>query len=762
MKVTQTIPDFLGGISQEPDYNKGPGFLKDVKNAYPDVTYGLQKRHGSRWEYDFDEDSTLEGGMWFSFRGANDIPYAGCIVPARSAPTARSASVRVWSSTTGEEKPVTGDFSYLEKQDKFPGAMPDKRAYKTTSINQVTVVLNRFCKVLEDTSTTDGSLTGTVTTVADLSDITPSNGDIYFITNGTSDLDDYYVKWEKPTDDDIGAWVETVKPGISRGIVDSTMPHALVQTASGFAFTTVSHVDREVGNEKTNQQPSFVNSYIENVFFYLNRVGLLSQNNVIMSQPLVPEAEPDELQSTNYYRVSTLTQSAADPIDLNASSVRPITLRSVQPTYQGIILFSDGEQFILYSEQGVITPQTSIIKSISTYEMYGDVNAIELGDEYYFLSRTLRHTRVFKMIPRGIEQAPQITEVTKIISDYIPNTIDTLVPNSQNGFISLSSSDDKFMYIYRTFIDNGEILFKSWYTWELPGKIKSCIFVRDRMYAITSQNGRHAVSSITLNTIPEEDILTNIQQQAEFANYIYSIGPYLDFWIGEERFDITYTSQTTNSQGQIIVTDPIVELPTNFPSSIAGLSPCAVQSVDKLSRSLDRSQLSEVGTGAIFPVEEDNGKWVIKGTFELSQRPNFVVGYRYAYDLFLPDYYLRADAGADFSAFLNIDRYRFNFKDASAEIQFLIQSWGRNSMRAADNDWTVIKPSPEPRYYDLDRSPVYQEVEFLVPIHQRNTNFRMRIYSDSPFPVTLNKLMWEGNYNPRYIGESDGKGKRNS
>ena len=191
------------------------------------------------------------------------------------------------------------------------------------------------------------------------------------------------------------------------------------------------------GNAKTNQQPSFVNAFIENVFFYLNRVGLLFQNNVIMSQPLVPEADPTQLQSTNYYRISTLTQSAADPVDLNASSIRPITLRSVQPTYQGIILFSDGEQFILFSEQGVVTPQTAIIKSISTYEMYGDVNAVELGDEYYFISRTLRHTRVFKMVPRGIQQGPQITEVTKIITDYIPNTVDTLVPNSQNGFVSL-------------------------------------------------------------------------------------------------------------------------------------------------------------------------------------------------------------------------------------------------------------------------------------------------------------------------------------
>jgi len=743
MNVTQTIPNFLGGISQEPDYEKAPGFLKNAKNAYPDLTYGLQKRHGSRWEYDLDTDNKLDGAKWFSFRGIGDIPYFGAIIPPTET---RSADLRVWSSINGAEQTVDGTFEYLAKQDKVPATppatsppKPTKEAYKITSINQVTLIVNRFCKVEVDTTKTSGSIEKKVTTVAELPE-TGNAGDIYYITNGTSELDDYYVKW------DDGAWVETVKPGIDQGLDDSTMPHALVQTATGFAFGEVTYTNRVVGNEVTNQQPSFADTYIENVFFYLNRVGFLSTNNVVLSQPLKPNPDPYKIQPVNFYRISTLTQSAADPVDLNASSIRPIILRSVQPTYQGIILFADGEQFIMYSEQGVITPQTAIIKSISTYEMYGDVNAIELGDEYYFISRTLRHTRVFKMVPRGIQEGPQITEVTKIISDFIPNNIDNLVPNSQNGFISLSNSEDTYMYIFRTFIDNGEVQFRSWYTWELLGNIKTCIFVKDRMYSITSQGGRYATSSITLNTIPEEDILTNITQQAGFASYLASIGPYLDFWVGQKRFkSLTYTKEETNSAGEKIVYDPIIELPDNFPTKLTGKTPCVVATKDEL----NRSELSETGTGAVFPVEESGGKWVVKGTFKKDEVPYFVAGYRYDYDLYLPDYYLQTETGADYTAYLNISRYKFSFKDAS-EMQFLLKSWGRNKMEQEEDDWTKITPTPEPRYYYTNKLPVYQEVEIIVPIHQRNTNFIMRIFSDSPFPVTLNKLMWEGSYNPRY------------
>ena len=108
----------------------------------------------------------------------------------------------------------------------------------------------------------------------------------------------------------------------------------------------------------------------------------------------------------DFYRISTLTQSPADPVDINAASVRPITLASVQPAYQGLVLFSHGEQFMLYSEAGVITPQTAIVKSISTFELHDPIDAIEMGDEYYFVSKTQRNSRVFKMVTQGLERGP--------------------------------------------------------------------------------------------------------------------------------------------------------------------------------------------------------------------------------------------------------------------------------------------------------------------------------------------------------------------
>ena len=42
--ITQHIPNFIKGISRQPDELKMPGQVRDRKNALPDVTAGLQKR----------------------------------------------------------------------------------------------------------------------------------------------------------------------------------------------------------------------------------------------------------------------------------------------------------------------------------------------------------------------------------------------------------------------------------------------------------------------------------------------------------------------------------------------------------------------------------------------------------------------------------------------------------------------------------------------------------------------------------------------
>ena len=71
-------------------------------------------------------------------------------------------------------------------------------------------------------------------------------------------------------------------------------------------------------------------------------------------------------------------------------------------------------------------------------------------------------------------------------------------------------------------------------------------------------------------------------------------------------------------------------------------------------------------------------------------------------------------------------------------------------MIAYEDNWYDIQPVQEANQYLADDVPMVDQAVYTLPIHQRTDNFLLRVFSDSPFPVSLTSMMWEGNYSPRY------------
>tara|TARA_X000001388_G_scaffold77601_1_gene79358 strand:- start:7415 stop:10849 length:3435 start_codon:yes stop_codon:yes gene_type:complete len=76
--VTQTIPNYIFGISQQPDQLKQPGQLRDSINVTPDVIAGLVKRPGSRFIGQVNDNVN---GKWFNYYRSEAEQYIGHIQP---------------------------------------------------------------------------------------------------------------------------------------------------------------------------------------------------------------------------------------------------------------------------------------------------------------------------------------------------------------------------------------------------------------------------------------------------------------------------------------------------------------------------------------------------------------------------------------------------------------------------------------------------------------------------------------------------------
>ena len=922
--VTQTIPNFLGGVSNQPDDKKLPGQVKEAINAYPDPTFGLTKRPGFKYIAELKDgvpsggtsydNNDLDNAKWFYFNRDADEKYVGCIVGNA---TEADAAIHVWNTVadsgvykksaitygtntrqylnalnaydydvlnvrdqtiiTNKTKVVTavaGDAYNLKRNATFLVTLVEYSAkYQITiKIGNGTPFVSTYDTKAGDTASSDndttnfldaddildalrtlilaggdgspGAISGLtctkignsleVTHTADFTaqaqggrtggnslkvyqdevqNMTELSGKSVHnryvkIVNTFSSAASYYTKFDAEDGvSGVGIWVETREPGGQKGLTSSTMPHRLRNTGpNAFTFEVIEDdstnyagvfgTARLVGDDDTNSHPSCLGTTVQQVFYYNNRVGFLTADNVSMSQ---------SGDYFNFYSESAQTATAADPIDLSCSSTKEATLHGILPTAAGLILFSQNQQFIMYSADGNLSPQTALIRGLSNYQMDEKIDPVDVGTNINFISKTHTtsgFTRVFGMLPQGVGQIPKVVDIGRVVSEYIPATITALTASPQNSFIAMYGNTDDKVYFYRTYSDGEQDLIQCWFNWQLPGNVHFIEVDSDTMFSVvktgTGGAARYHLLSATLTQTPEETIIvTSTGQQ---------VNPHMDFYV--KASSVSYDSTNDLSKcylpySDISTLDPVI--------IIAGTQTFSGVTESGFTIEPDRGT---DGTGDYFSVPRKN---------LTAQASNVYVGYKYSYDVTLPKMYFRRDPDGkvtDFTAPLTVSRMKFSIGQ-SAVVGFKLKSKGfkgsaetftgdgsnkiftptftvedRNDIivkkdgaiqtlttdytitnepltitfgtaplaaRTVDNEalpaesveiyvdnWYTLQSTQEANYYLGDDVPLDTQSTFVVPIHQRTDNYTLRVYSDSPFPISLTSMAWEGTYSPRY------------
>ena len=542
------------------------------------------------------------------------------------------------------------------------------------------------------------------------------------ILNTNSDSDDYHVKYVAY--DGIsgkGYWLETVARDASPGIDASTMPHRFiytgtVNTVDQFTFEPIPFESRLAGDDTTSPEPSFIGRKIKSSFFYNNRFGLLSEDNVILSVAN---------ESFNFFVKSALTQIASDPIDLNVSSTRPVTLFDVLPTAQGLLLFGDRQQFMLSAtDANTLTPTSSIIRTVSSYEMDSNISPVDIGTTVGFVNKVPDYAKVFSMQLRDVEQPPIVVDISKVVLEWIPETVDRLVSSPQNSFILLVDRQSSYLYIYNYYNDGEKDLFQAWTKWELTGTIQDAYVLNDDIVVITQQEDEYLLNSITVNELPTGDVTVNTTSPFITGNpcldlFSKPLAPAnnIDAVVYDSANKVTkiYTPYTpiSGKKGAVLIGKP--DKDEGF----------FIEAIPKIEAGTNYNYFEVVGDLT-------------------DSADNIIVGYNYHFEVQLPTFYFRRKDGTsvDFSAILTIARIKVS-TGRSGPLVFEIKL-------GSSKEWTLIKEVIVSDDYQFSTSPVKPEYRFDVPIHQRNTNFELKMTSDYPYPVSLVEMMWEGNYSPRY------------
>ena len=676
--ITQQIPDFLGGVSTQPDDQKEINQVKEIINGYPDPTVGLIKRPGLKWIANIVNDTSYDNAHWFYYRYSATEQYVGAIISTavKMWNVSNGAAVTVTNSTSQAYLTVTGNahnqFHVISKQDQI-------------------IVLNKS-KVTAMSAALSGSLSGTVSSIASLPAASSNTNNVYKISNTSAAEDDYYVK------SDGTSWNETHKPDISISINATTMPHRLRRTAANaFTFEANTWSQRLVGDTTTNPDPSFIGKTLNFSFFANNRLGFLSEDNVILGVPN---------DTYNFFSKSAIVQIDSDPVDLTCGSQRPVTLTSAVPVQQGIVLFSGSQQFMLFSDTGVLTPAQAVVKSISSYEVDEDVHPVETGTTITFINKSTSYCRVFGMQTQGQGASPLFIDLGKFVSQYIPQTVSSIVADTQNSFIGLYGQSAKEIYFYRTYVEGDQQLMRAWYSWKLPGNVQFFNSDKDKIVSVVKFQGGLVLLTTELNNLPTSSQIT--------ANTLPAENLFFDMIASSSGN--TYVSNKTR-----------VQVPFALDSS---LTPFVVSD-----GGLQLKVESTLTSGG-------NNFFVIAGSNDYTSL-SLKVGYKMPFEVQLPHIYVRRGEGiTDHTAYLIISRMKFSI-GLSGNLSFKVKPLGESNQNLTGAVQIVD-------YTNLNAVPLDESALFTIPVLRRNTSYDMTIFSDTPFAVALNSAMWEGNYSTKY------------
>lgn len=799
--VTQKVPNFFGGVSTQPDEVKLPGQVREIINGFADPTVGLLKRQGTKYVAELKDtsnnyitpSSSITNGKWFSIFRDDAEKYIGVV---------QNGQIRIWDATTGAPKVVNyeaGTTSYLNTASDYdvlsiydqtfitnktkvvakradPTGVSTSRnativlrsveysAKYSVTINSSTYTLTTknadsnigptdppkeilsASQVLDDLKTGIDALGISGLTVTKLdnslelvrtSDFTISakggqagdaldafqfiaksgggtgistiaklpeksvDGRVVKITNFGGSEDDFYVKYIAAD----GVWEETISPLVSPGLDATTMPHVLVRESDGtFTFKKVDYEDRLVGDDTTNDHPSFVGRTIDSLFFHANRFCVLSGESVVMSQAA---------DYFNFYAASALTQIASDPIDINVSSTIPTRLHSVVPVTQGLVLFSANQQFMLSAVDDIFSPSTVSVNTISTYENDVNITPVDMGVTVAFISKTNSFSRIFEMQTRGSKENPSVAEVSNVVSEWIPASVDTMLASSQNSLLALSSKTSRDVYTLRYYTENQERQIEAWMKWRMLGEVVHIDIYQDVVYVVTKQTNGYWFQTINLVTSPSNPQITTPEGLA--------VDPRIDMWAAPAS----------------VAYDPVEKLSTVV---LPYRGQSTLEPIVLVTNSSDPDAIDQ---GTTFePTLRTSGStyfYYLDGDWTGS---DLILGYKYNFEVLLPRLYFRNQQSTDFTARLTISRLLFNC-GLSGGFTFELSSRGRP-------DWVSLNPTIQADNYLLNSVPLVEGYTFMVPIHQDNKNYTLKMSSDTPYPVSLISMTWEGMYSPRY------------
>lgn len=506
----------------------------------------------------------------------------------------------------------------------------------------------------------------------------------------------YYVKYNKANN----VWEECVAPDINVSFDATTMPHAIIHNADDtFTFKALDWDERKVGDDDSNPYPSFVGNTLSSIFFYRNRLGVASKENIIMSE---------SGQYFNWWMTTANDLLDTDGIDVPVTSTKANLINYIVVFAEDLYAFSNDTQFIIRADT-TLTPKTASPTEITQFNSSPDCQPKVAGKNMYFPSEHGDFTTIREYYTvQDISQMKNAQDITSHIPNYIPTSVyDIISSTAENVLFCLTSGHTDTIYLYKYLFSNEERLQSSWSKWMFDGEIYGGGFIGSKLYLLirrgTQINMEMLDFSVNIKEFDDaEQYRVYLDQKKILNNGIY------DTVLEQTKFDLKelygYTDISALKNMCIVTNDGVL-----------------YQNV---------------------PVD-DNGFVYLDNNY---QGKNLVIGEAFLFKIIFTTFYLKKNDNGNVSSYsqgrTQIKNLHINY-DHTGYLKVVVTYAGGNSYNYRMTS-RILGTQSSQLGKVMDSTGIFD-----VPIHKKNDTVTISVESDMPVPLSIIGLSWDCIYTTR-------------
>lgn len=274
-----------------------------------------------------------------------------------------------------------------------------------------------------------------------------------------------------------GAWYECLAPTVDKGFVLDTMPRVLTYDADTetFTFGQGAWMDRKVGTEVTNPQPSFVGNSIQALSTFQSRLVMTAGGNTITS--VSKEYE-------DFWIGSASALVDTDPIDMSSTASRSHVLSSMIPHNKDLVIFSTKGQFMIFGRTS-LTPSNAALVLTTSFEADLTADPVPSGRNVFFATKYGRYVGMREFYTEGGTDINDTRPITQHVKKYLKGSVAMLTSTSNFDMLLVHTDGDRsIVYPYQFIWSDQEKVQSAWSTWQYFGEVIYSFFDNELLYMV--------------------------------------------------------------------------------------------------------------------------------------------------------------------------------------------------------------------------------------------------------------------------------------